>query len=151
MEIRTAGAEDIEMLIQLRLEYIRAVETDPIDERAFIVPLRDYFQKNLNRGLFAFLADLDGVTAATVFLILTDWPPSPALPEGRLARVANVLTRSPYRRRGLATALMLHLIGEARGHKASRIDLTTTEAGLELYHGLGFVQSIDPAQMHLYL
>ena len=151
MKIRPAVKDDLEQLIQLRLDYFQEAEIyspKGNGEPGFSPPipaigrsvLKEYFTQCLGRSLFAFLAELDGSVAGTAFLIIFDWPPSPAVPGGRMGRVANVLTYPPYRRQGVAGKLMLRLIEEARRLKVSRLDLLATASGEELYLKLGFTK-----------
>lgn len=154
MKIRLAGIDDLETLIQLRLDYFRAselAENQTVSERMAnsveVVPVREslkkYFQKNLGESLFVFLAEIDGETAGAAFLILFDWPPGPMAPGGRMGRAANVLTYPQYRRQGVATSLMGRLLEEAGRLGVSRIDLLATAAGEKLYRQLGFVENTD--------
>ena len=162
MNIRLAGIDDLEKLIQLRLDYFSASEltenqavsgrtadsekTGEIEES-----LKKYFQKNLGYSLFVFLAEIDGETAGTAFLIVFDWPPGPLVPGGRMGRVANVLTYPRYRRQGVATSLMRSLLEEAGRMKVSRIDLLATATGEKLYRQLGFVENVDHLNLQIRL
>lgn len=54
--------------------------------------------------------------------------------------VMNLYTASDYRRRGIARALMIHVLHEAAAHGEQWSVLVASEAGLALYQALGYEQ-----------
>lgn len=146
--IRLAGNGDVENLVRLRQDYFKltagASDTD-FDSGL----LADYFRKHLGRNLLAVIGEIDGVVAASAFLVIIDWPPGPMFPHGKMGRVANVLTYPPYRGRGLATGVMRKLIEEARRLGISRLDLFATAEGEKLYRKLGFLPNSDHTNLQL--
>jgi GNAT superfamily N-acetyltransferase len=59
--------------------------------------------------------------------------------EGRHAIVLNVYTEPAWRRRGVAEALMRHVIRWAEEERLDRLVLHASDAGRALYQRLGFV------------
>ncbi|HBY96224.1 MAG TPA: hypothetical protein DEP84_20105, partial [Chloroflexi bacterium] len=59
---------------------------------------------------------------------------------GRVVELVGIGTRLGARRQGVATAVVRHLVGLARAHRAELIFLTATSqsSGERLYHRLGF-------------
>lgn len=152
MNIRLADNQDIDRLINLRLDFFQecfapqsAEETTRLAEG-----LRDYYARHLGHDFLAVLAEtLEGELAAAAFLTLLERAPSPVVPNGRVGDVGNVLVYPAFRRRGLATRVMKRLIDEARSRGLSRIDLAATPAGRGVYLKLGFVEHAGHTQLQL--
>lgn len=144
-EIRFAAAGDLELLVQLRLEYIRAdlAELTAAEEAAIASQLRTWIPANLDEWFFAVLALVDGEPASVAMLAVNEYPANPHFPNGRVGTVLNVWTRPAYRRRGLATTLVGEVIGLGRRLKLSRLELLASKAGQSLYASLGFVLGKD--------
>ncbi len=111
--------------------------------------MEDYFQARLNRDCLAALALDGGIVAAAAFLVMIERPASPAVPNGRLGDLGNVLTAPAYRRRGLASAVARLLIAEGERRGLSRVDLAATAAGRPVYEALGF--EADDGHTHMRL
>jgi ribosomal protein S18 acetylase RimI-like enzyme len=94
-----------------------------------------HFERN---DFFAVFADDTGRIASVAYLILSERPPAPAFPDGRIGTVMNVLTYPEYRRRGFATQIMQRLIAIAREMDLASVDLLATGDGVDLYSKLGF-------------
>jgi predicted GNAT family N-acyltransferase len=62
------------------------------------------------------------------------------LPDGHVGRVAVV---APWRNRGVGTALLLRLVGEARGRGDARVILNAQVSAMPFYARHGFVASGD--------
>ena len=80
---------------------------------------------------FGVVAVLDGAVCAYVGLVV-------ALDEGE---ITNVATHPSYRRRGLARAVLVSLIDEAKKRGLCRVSLEVREsnaAAISLYESLGF-------------
>ena len=57
--------------------------------------------------------------------------------------VYNVVTKDGFRGRGLATALVKHLLAGAEGMGLERVMLNATEAGRPIYEKLGFQERVS--------
>jgi GNAT superfamily N-acetyltransferase len=145
VEIRFAGAGDLEVLVRLRLEYIRAdlAEVDAAGETAIASQLRTWIPANLGERFHAVLALVDGVPASVAMLAVNEFPANPRFPNGRVGTVLNVWTRPAHRRGGLATAVLRDVIALGRQLGLSKLELLSSEAGQPLYASLGFVPSSD--------
>jgi GNAT superfamily N-acetyltransferase len=62
----------------------------------------------------------------------------PGIGEGRHAIVINVYTEPEWRRRGVASMLLKHIIDWSRAEKLDRLVLHASEDGRALYEKLGF-------------
>lgn len=152
MNIRLAERRDIERLLDLRLDFFReCFEPQSAEDIARLTrALRAYFEEHLDNDFLAVLAETPaGEVAAAAFLTVVERAPSPAVPNGRIGDVGNVLVYPAYRRQGLATRVMNRLIEEGRSRGLSRIDLAATPAGRAVYLKLGFVEHADHTQLQL--
>lgn len=142
---RLARIEDLDALIALRLEYIRADLLDISDAEAapIVDQLTRWIPENLGSRFFAALAEVDETPASVAMLAVNEFPGNPSFPNGRVGTVLNVWTRAPYRRRGLATATMRLLIEVGRQQELSKLELLSSDMGMPLYASLGFRASED--------
>jgi ribosomal protein S18 acetylase RimI-like enzyme len=145
VEVRCASVADLDLLVELRLEYIRAdlAELTGPQEAAIAAQLRMWIPASLSVRFFAVLALVDQMPASVAMLAVNEYPANPRFPNGRVGTVLNVWTRPAHRRRGLATALLREVIELGGRLGLSKLELLSSEAGQALYAGLGFVPSAD--------
>jgi len=139
MEFRKATLGDTPALVELRKQQL-------IDEglpfRNIDSELRDYFSSAIAEGSFiAWLALENGSIVATSGLCLYRLPPSFFDPAGVVAHITNMFTAKPYRRKGLAAALLTKILDEARTAGASVARLHSSADGKPLYQKFGFSDS----------
>lgn len=141
MDIRYAVSEDIDLLMDIRLEMLREVNglsEDHIFSAEFIEKSREYFQSGDHTTVLAFDGnDPAGCASISYYEVM----PTYDHPTGRRAHIMNVYTRPRYRRQGAARRLIEMLIEDARRRGATEISLDATEDGRALYRALGFVES----------
>lgn len=65
----------------------------------------------------------------------------PGIGEGRHAIIINVYTDPEWRRRGVASLLMQHIIDWSRAERLDRLVLHASDDGRALYEKLGFEQT----------
>jgi len=155
-KIRKADKNDLRALVDVRLAYL---DEDwkglPADQRFIIkTQLNAYFKKHLGSDDFtAMLAEQDGETVSSAFIIYSERPANLPFITGKTALILNVFTAPAHRGKGLATKLLGELIREARERGASFIELSATPAGRPLYEKLGFTlyQSSHCTEMRLQL
>lgn len=141
MEFVRAEKEDVRALIESRVVYLRAVmgamsEAEEAETRQKLLP---FFHNHLERDLFAFCArDSKEGIVATAFLMVYEKPFRPDGGSGRYGVVYNVVTKEGFRGRGLATALIEHLLAGAKAMGLERVMLNATDAGRPIYEKLGF-------------
>ena len=140
MHISEATLEDIDSLIQIRIDFLSghgdSMSTDM--ENTLRTQLTAYIPKHLNRDLFIFMVKEDNRIISTVFLSLSEKIPNSVYPNGRTGVVHNVYTDPVYRKNGLATALLQEMLKKARQLDISSVDLIATEDGRPLYEKAGF-------------
>ena len=140
MRIEKAGIADADELTELRLEYLK--EDNGLLERNDAETIRsalpNYFQKHLNKDLFAYVIRENGIIVSCAMLLIVLKPMSPAFINGKTATVLNVFTCRPYRRKGYARMIMDALIADAEQQNIAVIELKATEDGYGLYRSVGF-------------
>lgn len=148
--MRRATVDDVEEMVQLRLamqrefahsgQAVRGVS----DPETFVEVNRSYFERKLPAEEFVgFVAESDGRHVATSGMVVHEAPPTANNPVGVQGYVINMYTVPEYRGRGLARALLDALIAYAKGLKARRLWLRTSELGRSLYRSAGFAEDND--------
>ena len=139
-KVEKAGLEDIDTLVELRLDYL--VEDngsiDKNDAEIIREALPDYYRTHLNKDLFAYVIWEEKTIVSCAFLLVIEKPMSPAFINGKTGTILNVFTRESYRRKGYARKLMDVLLGEAKDMGLVTINLKSTEEGYSLYRSVGF-------------
>ena len=141
IEIRAAGAADVETLVTLRLEMRRERETATltIPETEFANLLREFFAKSLETGSFVSYIAWDGETpAACSGLTLIEVPPSYGDLSGKKGYITNMYTRAAYRKRGIAGKLLDTLREYAAAAGCTKLELNASDAGYGVYKKYGF-------------
>ena len=141
MEYRVTDANDIDMLMDVRLSMLRIVNDLPADhifDDELVVSSRRYFLEGDQTTVVA--AD-GGRCVACASMSYIEIMPTFSHPSGKRAHLMNVYTEKDYRRRGIARQLVNMLIGDARAHGATEISLDATESGRPLYESMGFKAS----------
>ena len=141
MEYRVTDANDIDMLMDVRLSMLRIVNDLPADyifDDELVVSSRRYF---LEGDQTTVVAVDDGRCVACASMSYIEIMPTFSHTSGKRAHLMNVYTEKDYRRRGIAKHLVNMLIGDARAHGATEISLDATESGRPLYESMGFKAS----------
>lgn len=146
--VRKADAEDIELLMKLRVEMLAVVnnipESDISDE--IRVNSERYFINGDSVTALAFDGDIPVGCATICFIGVM---PTFSHPSGVRAHIMNVYTRAEYRRKGAARMMMELLLDEAKTRGASSITLDATESGKPLYSALGFRTSEEHMELNI--
>ena len=148
MKIRKANLNDVNLLIVLRLDFLRMNGANfTVEEQiAIVAQMRNYFQKHIPLGDFiACLAEENGQVASAAYVVIEERPANGSFITGVVGNLINVLTYPEYRHAGLATRVIGVLIEECRQLGVSAIDLDATEMGRGVYERLGFKVMRDVA------
>ena len=141
MEYRVTDANDIDMLMDVRLSMLRIVNDLPADyifDDELVLSSRRYF---LEGDQTTVVAVDDGRCVACASMSYIEIMPTFSHPSGKRAHLMNVYTEESYRRRGIARQLVNMLIEDACAHGATEISLDATESGRPLYESMGFKAS----------
>ena len=150
--VRRAELTDVQTLIDLRLSYLREIESMPEEEitTALKDATRRYFMRKMPSGEYigwvalaraSFDAENRGAMRSRVIgtagLFVYDRPPATPV-GGREARLINVFTVQSWRGRGVANALIEACVETARRGGVHRILVDDSPAGKRLYERAGF-------------
>ena len=150
MEYRIATIDDIEDLMDIRLEMLRIVnnlkeDQDFSDE--LVAYSRKYFIDGNQETCLAFD---NGVAIGCASISYIEVMPTFSHPTGKRAHIMNVYTRTEYRRQGIARKMVQMLIDNAKRNGVSEISLDATESGRPLYESLGFNNSDECMVMNVF-
>ncbi|MGB4660491.1 MAG: GNAT family N-acetyltransferase [Mobilitalea sp.] len=140
IKYRIASKDDIELLMQSRLEMLKLVNDLPEDytfSEELMEASRKYFTSNYQTTILAI--DEKVVGCATICYI--EIMPTFSHPTGKRAHLMNVYTQGLYRRQGIAFQMLSILVNEAKEKGVTEISLDATESGKPLYEKYGFVEA----------
>lgn len=142
IEYRRATADQIDLLVETRVEVLRAANRldDSADLSEVAAQSRDYYLRalrdNTHTGFLAFDGeDFVGAGGVSYFRVM----PTCHNPTGWKAYIMNMYVRPGYRRRGVATRMLDLLVADARARGIGLISLEATDAGRPLYEKYGFI------------
>ncbi|MBR2700314.1 MAG: GNAT family N-acetyltransferase [Clostridia bacterium] len=142
IEYRRATADQIDLLVETRVEVLRAANRldDSADLSEVAAQSRDYYLRalrdNTHTGFLAFDGeDFVGACGVSYFRVM----PTCHNPTGWKAYIMNMYVRPEYRRRGVATRMLDLLVADARARGIGLISLEATDAGRPLYEKYGFI------------
>ncbi len=141
IEYRIATKEDIERMMDSRLEMLKVVNALPADyvfSDTIVRESRDYF---LNGDQTTVLAVDHEIIVGCASISYIHIMPTFAHPTGKRAHLMNVYTKNAYRQQGIARTMCEMLIKDAWDKGVTEISLDATAAGRPLYHRLGFQDS----------
>lgn len=139
---RLARPADAAQMAELRVAMQREVKD--LAEAAIhadsVAQIRAFFDESLaTQNYIGAVADMDGSLVAANGLVFYRRPPGLKGNSGLIGYVTNVYTVPQWRGRGIASALMKILIGEARRLKLDKIHLGATDDGVGVYRKCGFL------------
>ncbi len=141
MIVRKTTEKDMDLLVQLRIEYLLDQDSKKtLDNKDQLIEnLYSYFEKAILRNEFiAVVAEEDGKAVSTAFMSIAERPPRPGNSSNRVGTIYSVFTYPEYRRRGIATKVLQLLLQEAKENNVATVDLSATADGRPLYEKLGF-------------
>ena len=150
IQYRIATTDDINLLLQIRLEMLKVVNDLTPDYQFspdFVDNSRAYFENGDQTTVLAF-ADETVIGCATICYI--NIMPTFDHPTGNRAHLMNVYTNSQYRRQGIACHMVNMLIEAAKERNVTEISLDATQSGRALYRKCGFVDSEECMVLNLY-
>ncbi len=141
VSIRAATVDDVSTLIHHRR--MMWWDMGRRDERAFEVmeeAAREYFPAAVTDGSYrGFLAVNDeGEVVGGGGIVISAWPGILGQRQPKRPMILNMYVEKPYRRRGIARALMETMIEWCRREGFAHVGLHASEEGRLLYEKLGF-------------
>lgn len=148
IEYVVACKDDMELMMQIRLEMLRVVNNLPLDyefSKELIDNSREYF--NCDDQTTVLAVDDCVIGCATICYI--KMMPTYSHSTGKRAHLMNVYTKSEYRRQGVALHMINILIDKAKEEGVTEISLDATELGKPLYKKCKFVESEECMVLNL--
>jgi len=143
MEINNANTNDINILVNLRIEYLlsdyKVIEDDKLNIIRHNLPT--YFIEHLNKDLFAYVCRKNDEIIGCIFLYVSYKPSNPSFINGRTGTVMNAYVKENYRKQGIGKKLVESIINKGKELELDYIDLQATEDGCNLYKSIGFVDT----------
>ncbi len=151
--LRRAELTDVQMLVDLRIAYLREVEGfgEDVDLVALSEATRRYFIRKMPSGDYLAWVALarpapspeqrgrfQAKVVGTAGLFMVDRPPGVNMMSAREGRLINVYVAEGWRGRGVANALIEACIETARRANVRRILVDDTPRGREIYERAGF-------------
>lgn len=138
---KSAGLEDLDLLVKTRLIVLRAANGLPQDAplEAVEAQSRAYYAEALRSRTHEAVLVFDGerfvgAGGVSYFRVM----PTVCNPTGEKAYIMNMYTDPAYRRRGIARRTLDLLVAAARDRGINAISLEATDAGRPLYEAYGF-------------
>jgi len=139
--IRTATSADIPVLLHHRLSmWWDMGRRDEAVLEQMKIAARKYFSSAVPDGSYqGFLAvNESGEVVGGGGIVISPWPGSFQQEKPRRAMILNMYVEKPYRRRGIARALMEEMIDWCRKEEFGYVALHASDEGRPLYERLGF-------------
>ena len=149
IQYRIATTDDINLLMQIRLEMLKVVNDLTPDYQFspdFIDSSKAYFENADQTTVLAYAGDTV-IGCATICYI--NIMPTFDHPTGNRAHLMNVYTNTQYRRQGIAYRMVNILIDETKQRNVTEISLDATQVGRALYRKCGFVDSEECMVLNL--
>ena len=150
IEIIQAGLENLEELMQWRMEVLRHVFSLPsdYDTTELWEENQHYYEQQIpHGGHIACFARLRGEAVGCGGICLYEEMPSPDNPDGRCAYLMNIYCREAHRHKGVGRTIVRWLVGQALGKGIKKIYLETSVGGRQLYETMGFQEMKDMMQI----
>ena len=149
--IRQAAVDEIERLVDLRMAMFDSM--DLLDEENRERTRDDccvYFKETLPVEVFrVWIAEIEGEPIASIGLVVHSIPPSMFNRVGKEGYIMNLVTLPAWRRRGIARALLEHVLDVLRSEGVPIASLHASRNGRSLYEDLGFKTREDLPEMRL--
>ena len=161
--IRQASIDEIERLVDLRMAMFDAMGLlDEGNRERIRGDCCAYFEATLPSEVFRVWAAValdadgsgikrDGELVGSIGLVVHSIPPGPSNRVGKEGYIMNLVTLPAWRRRGIARALLEHVLGVLRSEGVPAASLHASRDGRNLYEDLGFKTREELPEMGLRL
>ena len=147
VEVEEATLDDLDLLVEWRLEVIEEVFSDrphPVSQEVYD-NTRAYYRKHLadSSNISCFAVRETGEIVGSGAMCILEEMPSPDNPTGRVGYLMNIFVFPAARGEGAGKKIVEWLLEEANKRGIIRLMLETTEAGRGVYESLGFTDAVD--------
>ena len=145
--IRRVTERDIPAMTAARLNYLKEMQGERSDEylQELQQNLQDFFKQSIREGsFFALLAELEGRAVSYGGMILKKIPGDLNQSSYLEGDILNMYTLPEYRRNGISSRILEHLLFEAKNMGVSKVALHCSKDGEPLYRKYGFEDPVYP-------
>jgi GNAT superfamily N-acetyltransferase len=144
MQIRPAEANDLDLILQMRLDFLSEVRglapVEATDE--FRAETRAFIHRTQREDrLRTWIAEEHGKVLGIVWVVVNDVPPLPEDARSREGYIINEYVKPAARGRGVGRLLLGAALGSADKLGIRRFFLFATDAGKPLYVNEGFTST----------
>jgi ribosomal protein S18 acetylase RimI-like enzyme len=138
MEYRRALSNDIDMIVENRIEFVTSIAK--IQNKAEFKDItKRYIEEHIDKeDLIIYIAIENNEIIASCMSCIHMTVPLASCLSGKYAELLNVYTKKEYRRKGHAERLISILIAELKEYGVEKIKLKYTDSGYPLYEKIGF-------------
>lgn len=145
---RKLELKDVPTFIELRITQL--LEEGAVESIDLQPALKIYYEKHLSQETFVSWIALHGKTIiATSGLSINERPPYFNNPSGKVGVLSSMYTLKKFRRQGIATQLLKHIVEEGKVHGCDLIQITASDEGTLLYDSFGFTTNRNFRQYKL--
>ena len=150
LQYKRATLQDLEILVETRIEVLRAANR--VDASTDMAQVEQetcaYYRSALADGTHTAYLVFDGDTfvgagGVSYYTVM----PTYHNPTGQKAYIMNMYTRPAYRRQGIAAKTLDLLVQDARVRGVHAISLEATSMGRPLYEAYGFVPMVSEMEL----
>ena len=148
IEYRKLTENELDTFIKMRINQLR--EEGAKEDVDLYPALNDYYKRHMADGTFvAWLAlDVDKIIG-TSGMSFVEKPPYFGCPSGKIGLLSSMFTDKEYRRKGIASELLKHVVDEARNFGCGTVQITASDMGVKLYTAFGFTHNNNFMQYKL--
>ncbi|MFZ5986764.1 MAG: GNAT family N-acetyltransferase [Bacillota bacterium] len=151
VKIRRGNLEDINSLVELRLDLLK--EVGNIKDDTNVEELKkssiDYFEKKIDNGFLFWVAEDNVKIIGISGLVFMERPPVNGNLTGLEGYIMNIYIVPTYRHKGIATGILNEMISCLKDMDVKRVWLHATEDGRIIYEKVGFKSKLSEMEMYL--
>ncbi|HOV28304.1 MAG TPA: GNAT family N-acetyltransferase [Pseudobacteroides sp.] len=151
VKIRRGNIEDINSLVELRLNLLK--EVGNIKDDTNIEELKkssiDYFEKKIDNGFLFWVAEDNLKVIGISGLVFMERPPENGNLTGLEGYIMNIYIVPTYRHKGIAIGILKKMILFLKEMGVKRVWLHATEDGRIIYDKIGFKSKLSEMEMYL--
>ncbi|MHA1907656.1 MAG: GNAT family N-acetyltransferase [Candidatus Thorarchaeota archaeon] len=139
MEIRLANRENIPWIVHHRIEMFRSMGYDDKQLKSAKLKIEEFMQNDWDENIKCFLVIENGdVVGGCAVSIYSRLPNPKRVHSAKIAYIHNVFVEPDFRRKGIATALMVEVLSFFQKRGTLKFTLHDTEMSSGIYTKLGF-------------
>jgi GNAT superfamily N-acetyltransferase len=151
--IRKCEQSDLEVLVKMRLEFLKeaGIVKDNEDVCDLYNEINEYINMRLDKDLHFWLAEINNEAVAIGAVSIWD-----KLPLGvgknsnnKIGYFSNMYTRPEYRKKGIASSILEHIIQFLKENGIQKAMLHALEDGKRIYKEIGFSTNENHMEMKI--